>query len=235
MAAVTAVISAGVALAGLGISAAKAVKANKQQEQAGREARATANRIQNMKEANPFAAVQVPTLGFELAQQGIDRSSANTLNALQGIGAEGVTGGVGALMQANKEQELELAVKANEAKYQRDVNEANAQSGINDRKFKSLADLEQQRLTGAQMAVAQAQENKNAAIEGIFKSVGAGADVIAGSQTGAYSKKSDKALYGKAPKGTVKGYDVNGNEIYINPYYNNTGNTSALNNTIQFK
>jgi len=238
MAAVTAVIAAGVALAGLGIQASKAIKEDKLQKQSAAEAKATAKRIQGLTEANPFREVQVPTLGFELAQQGIDRSSASTLNALQGAGAEGVVGGVNALMQTNREQELELAAKANEAKYQRDFNEAQVQGGINQRKIERVADLEQQRLNGAQLAMAQAQQNKNAAIEGMFASAGSAATTIAGAQTGAYRAKSDKALYGKAPAGTTVGYDVNGNEIYINPYSSQPsylGSTSALSNTIQFK
>ncbi len=91
-------------------------------------------------------------------------------------------------------------------------------------------------MTGAQKAQAQAQANKNAAISGMFESAIAGADVLAGAQTGAYKQKS----YGKAPKGTTKAYDEYGNEIFVNPYNDNgqpsyLGNTSALSNTIQFK
>jgi hypothetical protein len=192
MAAITSTIAAGTALAGMGVSVAQAIKANKQQKQAGQEAKAAANRIQNLTEANPFNQVQVPTLGFELAQQGIDRTSASTLNALQGAGAEGVIGGVGALMQGNREQELELAAQANEAAYNRDVAEANAQGGINTRAINRIEGLETSRLKGAQEAQAQAIENKNAAIKGIIGSATAGANVIAGAQTGAY--KADKGL-----------------------------------------
>lgn len=240
MAAITSTIAAGTALAGMGMSAAQAIKANKDKKIAAKAAGDAAQQIANIKELNPFNQVQVPTLGFELAQQGIDRTSASTLNALQGAGAEGVIGGVGALMQGNREQELELAAQANEAAYNRDVAEANAQGGINQRKADRTFDLESSRLTGAQMAQAQAEKNRQAAIKGIFESAGAGADVLAGAQTGAYKQKSDKQLYGKAPKGTTKAYDEYGNEIFVNPYNDNgqpsyLGNTSALSNTIQFK
>ena len=186
MAVVTSTIAAGVALAGMGMSAAQAIQANKEKKAAAKAATDAAQQIANIKELNPFNQVQVPTLGFELAQQGIDRSAMSALSATQGAGAEGVIGGVGNIMAATGQNELELAAKANEAKYQRDVYEADAQSGINQRKADRTFDLEDSRLTGAQMAQAQAEANKQDAIKGMFESAIAGADVLAGAQTGAY-------------------------------------------------
>lgn len=160
------------ALAGLGAGAAQYAQAKKQQKSSQAAAKAAADSIAGLKESNPFAAVQVPTLGFDLAQQGIDRQTAASVNALQGAGAEGVIGGIGNVVQNNNQAELQLAADANNAAYQRDVNEANAQTGINTRKIGRDTNLQLSKLEGAQAASAQAQENKNAAIAGMMGSAG---------------------------------------------------------------
>ena len=160
------------AVAGIGMSAAQYIQAQKQQKAAQAAATQAANTIAGMKESNPFAAVQVPTLGFDLAQQGIDRQTAASVNALQGAGAEGVIGGIGNVVQNNNQAELQLAADANSAAYQRDVNEANAQTDINTRKIGRDTNLQLSKLEGAQKASAQAQENKNAAVAGMVGSAG---------------------------------------------------------------
>ena len=165
-------VTTALAVAGVGMSAAQYMQAQKQQKSAQAAAIAASSAISNMKELNPFAAVQVPTLGFDLAQQGIDRQTAASVNALQGAGAEGVIGGIGNVVQNNNQAELQLASDANNAKYQRDVNQAEAQTGINTRKIGRDTNLQLSKLTGAQMASAQAQDNKNAAIKGMVGSAG---------------------------------------------------------------
>jgi hypothetical protein len=160
------------ALGSMGMSAAQFAQAQKQQKSSSAAAKTAADTIAGMKESNPFAAVQVPTLGFDLAQQGIDRQTAASVNALQGAGAEGVIGGIGNVVQNNNQAELQLAADANTAKYQRDVNEAEAQTGINTRKIGRDTNLQLSKLQGAQLASAQAQENKNAAIAGMVGSAG---------------------------------------------------------------
>ena len=221
MAAVTSTIAAGVALAGMGMSAAQAIQANKEKKTAAKAATDAAQQIANIKELNPFNQVQVPTLGFELAQQGIDRSAMSALSATQGAGAEGVIGGVGNIMAATGQNELELAARANEAKYQRDVNEAEAQSGINQRQAARTEDLQYSKLTGAQKAQAQAQANKNAAISGMFESAIAGADVLAGAQTGAYKMPKSTKDYNNL---LSKGYtDEEANQILSSPNYGKKG------------
>ena len=165
-------VTTALAVAGMGMSAAQYAQAQKQQKSSQAAAKSAADTIAGMKESNPFAAVQVPTLGFDLAQQGIDRQTAASVNALQGAGAEGVIGGIGNVVQNNNQAELQLAADANNAKYQRDVNEAEAQTGINTRKIGRDTNLQLSKLQGAQLASAQAQENKNAAIAGMVGSAG---------------------------------------------------------------
>ena len=211
MPAITTTIAAGTALAGMGVSAIQAVKANKDKKAAAQAASQAAQNIANIKEINPFNQVQVPTLGFELAQQGIDRASMSALSASQGAGAEGVIGGVSNLVQGVKGVELDLAASANEAAYNRDVAEATAQGGINQRQADRTADLETLKLEGAQGAQAQAEANKQAAIKGMFNSATAGADVLAGAQTGAYKMSpKDKA---------IGNTDEEANQVYSSPNY----------------
>jgi len=170
MAAVTSTIAAGTALAGLGMSIGQAVKAQKDRNNAQASATQAANAIRDMKEANAYEGLQVPTLGFELAQQGLDKSVVAALQTTQGAGAEGVIGGVGRINEAANAQELGLAAQANEAEFDRDKLIAGAQQDINATKFKQLSDLELSRLTDAQLEAYFAEMRKQKAIAGAFGS-----------------------------------------------------------------
>lgn len=172
MAAITSAIAAGTALAGVGMNIGQAVKANKDKKAAQGAASAAAAAMKNIKEVNQFAQVQVPTLGFELAQQGIDRSAASALGAAQGAGAEGVIGATGQIQQAVGASELELSAQAGEAKLQRDMAQAQAGGDIEMRKALRESEMYQSQLSGAQLAAAQAQSNQNAAITGAVQGVG---------------------------------------------------------------
>lgn len=178
----TAVIATGAALAGTGMSIAQAVKAKKDAKAASEAAATAANTLKNINQVNAMSKVQVPTLGSNLAQQGIDRATQSALSVSQGAGAEGVIGGVGQIMQASNEQELKLAAQANDLEYQRNTDEAVAQNQINAAKFKQLTDLEQSRLEGAQDAEYQAQANRNAAIQNAItsgtKALGIGGEAL---------------------------------------------------------
>ena len=170
MAAVTATIAAGTALAGLGMSVGQAVKAQKDKNNAQSQAAAAANAIRDMKQENAYEDLQVPTLGFELAQQGLDKSTIAALQTAQSAGAEGVIGGVGRINEAANAQELNLAAQANDAEYNRDKLIAGAQQDINSNKFKQLSDLEISRLNGAQQEAYYAEMRKQQAIAGAFGS-----------------------------------------------------------------
>lgn len=167
MAAVTTALAAGSALAGMGMNIAQYAKNNKAQKYAAAAASAAASQIANIKEQNPFAQVQVPTLGFDLAQQGLDRSTISALSAAQGAGAEGVIGAAGNIVSAQNAQNLDLAAQADQMKYQRDAAQAAAQGEINARKSVRDYELGAMKLAGAQQAAATAQENKANAIAGI--------------------------------------------------------------------
>jgi hypothetical protein len=169
MAAVTGTI---VALGGLGLSAAQAIKANKDMKTASQAAQKAAGELKNIKEFNAFKQVQVPTLGFDLAQQSQAQATTQAMQSLQGAGAEGVIGGVGNVLQAGNEQALNLAAQAGEAQFKRDAMQAEAEQGIQGRKAERDFYAGMNELQSAQNERAAAEERKNAAIQGMFSSAG---------------------------------------------------------------
>jgi hypothetical protein len=188
MAAATAVISAGVALAGVGMSVNQAVQADKERKKAQQAASAAANRMKNIKEENAFKNIEMPTLGFELAQQSADRAMMSGVQSVQGAGAEAVIGALPGMMQVGSEQQLQLAAQANEAQMGLDMAKAEAQQGANMRNTMAEREMELYRLEGAQGAAAQAQANKQAGIAGAVQGLGSAAQ-YAGLSAALYKNK----------------------------------------------
>jgi hypothetical protein len=172
MAAATAVISAGVALAGVGLSVNQAVQANKDKKKAQSAATDAANRMKNIKEENAFKDIEMPTLGFELAQQSADRAMMSGVQSVQGAGAEAVIGALPGMMQVGSEQQLQLASQANEAQMGLAMAKAEAQQGANMRNTLGEREFTYAQLQGAQGAAAQAQENIYAGISGAVQGLG---------------------------------------------------------------
>jgi hypothetical protein len=172
MAAATAVISAGVALAGVGLSVNQAVQADKEKKRAQGAATAAANRMKNIKEENAFKNIEMPTLGFELAQQSADRAMMSGVQSVQGAGAEAVIGALPGMMQVGSEQQLQLAAQANEAQMGLDLKKAEAQQMANARNTMAERDFATMQLQGAQGAAAQAQADKQAGIMGAVQGLG---------------------------------------------------------------
>jgi len=169
MAAVTSTL---VALGGIGVSAAQAIKSQQQMKQATQASSLAKQQLKQIKETNPFKGLQVPTLGLEMAQQQQSQREAQMVGALQGVGAEGVIGGIGQLAAAGNEQDMALAAQANQLQYGRDMAQAEAELGIGARKAErdwmaGIGEIQQQNAI-----LAQAQKNKNAAIEGAISSAG---------------------------------------------------------------
>jgi hypothetical protein len=188
MAAATAVISAGVALAGVGLSVNQAVQANKDKKKAQGAATAAANRMKNIKEENAFKDIEMPTLGFELAQQSSDRAMMSGIQSVQGAGAEAVIGALPGMMQVGSEQQLQLAAQANEAQMGLDLKKAEAQQMANARNTMAEREMELFKLEGAQGAAAQAQANINAGISGAVQGLGSAAQ-YAGLSAALYKNK----------------------------------------------
>ena len=198
MAAITATIAAGATLAGMGLEVGQLVKQNKLQQEATNAAEAAANKISGMEIQNAYSGLQVPTLGYDLAQEGLDRQTMGALQAAQGAGAEGVIGGVGRINEAANEQQLKMMAQLQQDEATRDKIVAAGQQEANKINFQKDLALEEARLTGAQQAAKQAQLNKQQAISGMINLGVAGLGYV-DSMIPLYQQ--NKAFYDKANLG----------------------------------
>jgi hypothetical protein len=233
MAAVTSTL---VALGGVGLSAAQAIKANKDMKKASSQYGMAMNNMKQIKEVNQFKGVQVPRMGFELAQQGQDQQTQQAIAALQGTGAEGIIGGIGQLVGAGNEAYLQQAAQANQAEYQRDMAQAEAGQGIEARRAEREYNIGINDAMDASMRRAQSESNRNAAIGSAFSALGTAAGGI-DKMVGLYGKKSapatSKTLTAKQQQKNimtnVRGSGSVDPNIVIGDQSNNTG-LSANNN-----
>ncbi len=186
MAAITSTVIAG---AGLAMGAAQAIKANKDKKDADTAARRAEAAMRSVKEENVMKEVQVPTLGFDLAQEAQAQRDVSTISALQGAGAAGVIGGIGKVAQAGAAADLQLAAQAQTAQAQRDMAVAQAGQGIEQRRAQREFGIEGSALAGAQAASQAAQAQQNQAITGMFSSALSGAGSL---QTGLQASQMTK-------------------------------------------
>jgi hypothetical protein len=192
-----AVTSTIIALGGVGLSAAQAIKANKDMKKASSQYGMAMNQMKQIKETNPFKGVQVPRMGFELAQQGQDQQTQQAISALQGTGAEGIIGGIGQLVGAGNEAYLGMAAQANNTQFQRDMAQAESQQGIEARRANREFDIGSQEAMDANMRRSQAESTRNQAIGSAFSALGTAAGSV-DKMVGLYGKKS----LGQAELGT---------------------------------
>lgn len=156
-----------VALASLGMSAYQGFKGAQAEASANQAAQNAANEAARIAEADKFKTLQVPTLGLELAQQNIQADQANQLRALQEAGgASGVLGGLTALNQQSRAQDLQLAAQGNQMQFQRDQMLAQNAQQIEQGRMQREFAMNQAKLAGAQAAAAEGRQNQNAAIQG---------------------------------------------------------------------
>jgi len=158
-------IGLGIAAAGSATQIIQGANAKSEADQAANNA---ANQLARIQEADKFKNLQVPTLGLELAQQNLQVSEANQLRALQEAGgASGVLGGLTALNQQSRAQDLQLANQANQMQYQRDAMLAQNAQEIEQNRAQREGALASSRLAGAQTASAQNAANIQAGIAGL--------------------------------------------------------------------
>jgi hypothetical protein len=169
MAAVTGTI---VALGGLGLSVAQAIGQNKAMKKAEAASQQATKELKSITEQNAFKQLQVPTLGTQLAQQSQAQREAQTMGMIQGAGAEGVIGAAGQLEIAGQQGDLQNAARLDELKFERDAMQAQAQQGINTRKQQRDYEIAFGEKLDAEAKRAQAEENRNAAIQSAFTSAG---------------------------------------------------------------
>ncbi len=183
MAAITSTVIAG---AGLAIGAAQAIKANKAKKDADSAAIRAESAMRGVKEENMIKQQQIPTLGYDLAQESQAQRDVSTISALQGAGAAGVIGGIGKVAQTGAAADLQLAAQAQQAQFQRDTMQSQAAQGIEQRRAGREFGIEGSALAGAQAASQAAQAQQNQAITGMFSSAlsGAGSAQLAGQAIG---------------------------------------------------
>jgi cell division septum initiation protein DivIVA len=168
MAAATTLISAGVALAGTGFSVAQFAGSAQEKRKAESDANEAMNSYANIKEQDVFSGIQVPTMGSELQQQSADRSTAQALQMVSGT-PEMAIGATPGLVQANMEQTRQIGSDLDAMKYQRDLDQARNKARIEQGRVGRQEDLYSAQLERANVDRQQAQINRQAGIQGMFK------------------------------------------------------------------
>ena len=167
MAATTSLIIAGASAAA---SAGQAIAANKRRKEADFAAKDAAAKLRGISETDFSAGLQVPTMGYDLAQEGVQQQVATGVQALQDAGAAGVIGGLPTLTQQSNQANLELGADLQQQEYQRDLMRAQTRQQIEGRKIGREVDIAAGELEGAQMA---ASENRQIANQAIGAGLGA--------------------------------------------------------------
>lgn len=202
MATVTAGVVAGIsALAGAGMSTVDAIRAKKDRESAQKTAREVAAKMKGVKEQDMFGQVQVPTLGYELAQQSADRAAKGATEAVRGAGSEGVLGGIGNILAQTNEAGLNLAAQAEQTQFQRDLYQAQNKAGIEERRAERERLMYADELAGAQQAAADAQARMDLGItNAINTGIGLGGDMY--SLTPLYKRTNTTTTINPLPETT---------------------------------
>lgn len=167
MAATTSLIIAGASAAA---TAGQAVAANKRRKADEQAAKSAAARLKGISETDYMAGLQVPTMGYNLAQEGVQRQVATGVQALKDAGTAGVIGGLPTLTQQSNQANLELAADLQQQEYQRDLAQAENKQQIEGRRVKRDYDITAGELGGAQLS---AYENKQIVNDSIANTLGA--------------------------------------------------------------
>jgi hypothetical protein len=186
MPAVTSIIAA----AGAAASAGQAISANQRRKKDEAAAKTAAANLRGLTETDYSAGLQVPTMGYNLAQQGIQQQEASGLQALQETGAAGVLGGVPSLVQAGNQANQELSADLQQAEYNRDLYRSQNRQGIEGRRMERAFDIGASELQGAQSSALQNREMVNQGISGAFSGLTSMGESIA----------TNQALYKAIPK-----------------------------------
>ena len=189
MPAVTSIIAA----AGAAASAGQAISANQRRKKDEAAAKTAAANLRGLTETDYSAGLQVPTMGYNLAQQGIQQQEAAGLQALQETGAAGVLGGVPSMVQAGNQANQELSADLQQAEYNRDLYRSQNRQGIEGRRMEREFDIGASELQGAQSSALQNREMVNQGITGAFSGLTSMGESIA----------TNQALYKTVPKAGV--------------------------------
>jgi len=165
MPAATSLIIAGASAAA---SAGQAIAANKRRKEAEFSAKDAAAKLRGISETDYSAGLQVPTMGYDLAQQGVQQQVATGVQALQDAGAAGVIGGIPTLTEQSNRANLELGADLQQQEYQRDMFRTQNRQAIDQRRALREADIAMGEVEGAQMAASENRQIANQAVGDIF-------------------------------------------------------------------
>lgn len=133
-------ISAGVQIAGLGMSAIQAIQENRRMAEAKASTNAALNAAQQDTEQNAFAATRAADVSTNQKQK-IDQNMSRTVDTLAQTGAEGAIGGTANALQAANDANLQATQAQGQANYERDLMVAGEQSRINSDAIKRRFDI----------------------------------------------------------------------------------------------
>lgn len=161
-------LSAGVSLAGLGMSAIQAIKANKTIKQEQAKSDALLNQAGSMTRQNQYAGLQAPdvsSLGYQQNQQLMTQG----IDTLGGLGAEGAAG-VAGLFESARQANLKDTQTQAEMNYQRDLTRLGEQSAIDKEDIARQESILSHKLGQTNQNMQNAYYTKNQAIGGMFES-----------------------------------------------------------------
>jgi len=167
MPAATSLIIAGASAAA---SAGQAIAANKRRKEADFAAKNAAAKLKGISETDYSAGLQVPTMGYDLAQQGVQQQVSTGIQALQDTGAAGVIGGLPTLTEQSNRANLELGADLQNQEYQRDLFRAESRQDQDMRRVQRETGIAASELEGAQLA---ASENRQIMNDAITSGIGA--------------------------------------------------------------
>lgn len=133
-------ISAGVQIAGLGMSAIQAIQENRRMAEAKASTNAALNAAQNLTEQNAFEATRAADVSSY--QEGkIAQNLTQGVDTLAQTGAEGAIGGVTNAVQAANDANLQATQAQGQANYERDLMVAGERNRINSDAIKRQFDI----------------------------------------------------------------------------------------------
>ena len=215
MAAATTIIAGTAALAGAGLGIGQAVTGAKQRKESQRAINESVKELRSMIEegqANKLRALQIPTMGAELQERALARSTAGQLDAMQQAGAAAVIGGAGRLSQAVGEQGAAIASDLDRMQSERDRLVLQEDQRLENQRFQGLTGLQQMEVQGAQQAQADAIAQQQAGIQGAAGSLGMLSETFAG-LANPYGKQKNTSgqaetfsdIYRQLPESTQQG------------------------------
>jgi len=167
MPAATSLIIAGASAAA---SAGQAIAANKRRKEADFAAKNAAAKLKGISETDYSAGLQVPTMGYDLAQQGVQQQVSTGIQALQDTGAAGVIGGLPTLTEQSNRANLELGGDLQNQEYQRDLFRGESRQDQDMRRVQRETGSAASELECAQLA---ASENRQIMNDAITSGIGA--------------------------------------------------------------